>query len=84
MRGMERTRRSTVGCRYGEKWLDRLLKQLRHEVIVERHFVNERLGDDAMPNVSILCSIRSSNSLGNNMSNAFCELPPYSMPGGGA
>lgn len=28
------------------KWLDRLAKQLLHEVIVDRHFVNERFSDD--------------------------------------
>ena len=53
-----------MGLRMQRKWLDRLVKELRHEVIVDRHFVNERLSDDAMPSVSILCSIRSSNSWG--------------------
>ena len=35
-----------MGLRMQRKWLDRLVKELRHEVIVDRHFVNERFSDD--------------------------------------
>lgn len=35
-----------MGLRMQRKWLDRRVKELRHEVIVDRHFVNERFSDD--------------------------------------
>ena len=35
-----------MGLRMQRKWLDRLVKELRHEVMVDRHFVNERFSDD--------------------------------------
>lgn len=35
-----------MGLRMQRKWLDRRVKELRHEVIVDRHFVNERFNDD--------------------------------------
>ncbi len=31
------------------KWLDRLARQLVHEVIIDREFVNQRFADDGAP-----------------------------------
>ncbi|MCS3461657.1 hypothetical protein M2367_003859 [Aeromonas sp. BIGb0445] len=62
------------------KWLDRLVKALRHEVMVDRHFVNERFSDDGE-------SKRLDQLLeppGVITSSRVSRTAPYSMPGGGA
>ena len=43
---MEQIYRSQSWTPVQRKWLDRLARQLVHEVIVDRDFINERFADD--------------------------------------